>query len=49
MKNLNIPKNNIDFVAVDCDMLKDNFRKYIIPYFEKINQIVRKYRIVFTV
>ena len=38
MENLNIPKNNIIFVDVDCDILKDDFRKYIIPYFEKINK-----------
>ncbi len=45
MEYLNIPKNNIVFVAVDCDMLEHEFRKYIIPYFEKINKIVTKYRI----
>ena len=45
MENLNIPKNNIVFMHVNYDIFEDDFRKYIIPYFKKINKMVRKYRI----
>ena len=45
MKLLNIPENNVVFVAIDCDMYEDDFIKYIVPYMEKINQTVKKYRI----
>jgi len=34
MKDLNIPENNIVFVAIDCDMYESDFRKYIIPYMQ---------------
>jgi hypothetical protein len=45
MEYLNIPENNIVFVAIDCDMYEFEFREYIVPYMKKINEIVKKYRI----
>ena len=45
MEGLNIKENNIVFVAIDCDMYESDFRQYIIPYMQKINDIVTKYRI----
>ncbi len=45
MEYLNIPENNIVFVAIDCDMYESEFREYIVPYMKKINEIVKKYRI----
>ena len=45
MKLLNIPENNVVFVAIDCDMYENEFIKYIVPYMEKINQTVKNYRI----
>jgi hypothetical protein len=45
MENLKIPKNNIVFVAIDCDMYEEDFRNYVVPYMDKINKIVTNYRI----
>ena len=45
MEKLRIPENNIVFVAIDCDILEDDFRQYIVPYMRNINQVVKKYRI----
>ena len=45
MKKLQIPKGNVVFVAVDCDMYEDDFRKYIVPYFRGINNVVCDYRV----